>query len=194
MDYSADMIAQARAAYADITFVQGDAADFHFDQPFDAVFSNAALHWVLTPQRVIACVRDALKPGGRFVAEFGGRGNVAEFVASVHDALRDLGYPVPENAWDFPGAGEYATWLEEHGFRVAYMTHFDRPTPLKGEDAIPHYLQMYVPQNLKASHRRSARPMSSASRSVAAHSLPGWPVGFPIRPPASAGPQTSGMM
>jgi trans-aconitate methyltransferase len=68
IDHSPDMIAQAQATYPDLTFIEADAANFTFEQPFDAVFSNAALHWIPTPERVIACVWQALKPGGRFSA------------------------------------------------------------------------------------------------------------------------------
>src|SRR2546423_15463085 len=76
IDSDAAMIEQARKAYPALHFEQRDARDFHFDEPFDAVFSNAVLHWIKEPERVIVCLRRALKPGGRFVAEFGGRGNV----------------------------------------------------------------------------------------------------------------------
>jgi trans-aconitate methyltransferase len=151
IDHSPDMIAQAQAAYPDLTFVQADAADFAFDQPFDAVFSNATLHWVPTPERVIACVWRALKPGGRFVAEFGGKGNVAALIDGLFETLRAFGQPVPEQyPWYFPSAAEYATLLEQQGFRVAHMAHFDRSSPLEGEDAIANFLGMYTPQFLEA--------------------------------------------
>src|SRR5262245_22336955 len=86
LDGSAEMLKQARAAYPQLEFVQADARDFRFDEPFDAVFSNAVLHWINEPAAVIRCVRDALKPGGRFVAEFGGRGNVRAVVAALQAA------------------------------------------------------------------------------------------------------------
>ncbi|MGH6628953.1 MAG: class I SAM-dependent methyltransferase [Burkholderiales bacterium] len=73
MDNSAEMIATARAGHPDLRFVVGDAADFFFDEPFDAVFSNAALHWVHRAEEAVICMSRALKPGGRFVVEFGGK-------------------------------------------------------------------------------------------------------------------------
>jgi trans-aconitate 2-methyltransferase len=76
LDHSAEMLTQARQAYPKLHFVEGDARQFAFPEPFDAVFSNAALHWIREPEAVLCSVRKALKHGGRFVAEFGGRDNV----------------------------------------------------------------------------------------------------------------------
>ena len=81
LDSSPEMVAGARAAYPDLSFQPGDAANFSFATPFDAIFSNAALHWIPTPEAVIACVWRALKPGGRFVAESGGKGNAATLIS-----------------------------------------------------------------------------------------------------------------
>src|SRR5262245_39882978 len=69
LDSSATMIEQARRSYPQLRFEVADARDFSFAEPFDAVFSNAVLHWITEPERVIACVGRALRPGGRFVAE-----------------------------------------------------------------------------------------------------------------------------
>jgi trans-aconitate methyltransferase len=151
VDHSPDMIAQAQATYPALTFMQADAADFAFDQPFDAVFSNATLHWIPTPEPVIACIWRALRPGGRFVAEFGGKGNVAPLINALFETLRAFDQPVPEPIpWYFPSLAEYATLLERQGFRVAHMAHYDRSSPLQGEDAIANFLWMYTPQYLEA--------------------------------------------
>lgn len=80
MDSSPEMIATARAAYPEISFVIADASDFSFAEAakvYDAIFSNAALHWVERAEDAIVCMSKALKPGGRFVVEFGGKGNIA---------------------------------------------------------------------------------------------------------------------
>lgn len=147
LDRSPEMVAQARATYPEIEFVEGDAADFAFDQPFNAVFSNAALHWVLTPEKVIACVWRALAPGGRFVVEMGGKGSGAAVIGAAYDACSSLGYPPPEsNPYYFPTPAEYAAVLEQGGLRVAHLRYFDRPTPLEGEDGIANFLRMYFPQ------------------------------------------------
>lgn len=146
IDKSPDMIESARLNYPTLRFEVLDAADFAFDEPFDAIFSNAALHWMLEPERVIACMAGALKPGGRLVAEFGGKGNIKALIAAVHRALKAAGFA--QNAekpfWYYPSIGEYAALLEQQGFEVASAWLFDRPTPLEGgEDGMRIWLQMF---------------------------------------------------
>ncbi|MBF8305653.1 MAG: Methyltransferase type 11 [Acidobacteria bacterium] len=151
LDISQAMIEQARQNYPDLEFVPGDAAAFAFQQPFDAVFSNAALHWVKRPEAVVECVAHALHPGGRFVAEFGGKGNIAAIHAALRAALRhalqglDLKRSEEWNPWYYPSVGEYATLLERHGLAVRYATLFDRPTPLEeGERGLRLWLEMFA--------------------------------------------------
>jgi len=145
LDQSAEMIARARSLYPQMEFIQGDATHFRFESPFDAVFSNAVLHWIHTPEKVIACVWEALKPGGVFVAEMGGKGNVAAIISSAFGTLTALGVPQPERSWwYFPSVAEYAALLEKQGFRVTFMAHFDRPTSLEGEEGLADWLRMYL--------------------------------------------------
>ncbi len=138
LDSAPAMVAQARMNYPALRFLLADGAAFTLPAPVDAVFSNAALHWITRPAAAIECIRRALKPGGRFIAEFGGRGNIAAIVdavlAEVPDAL---------NPWYYPSLGEYATLLESHGFRVAEAYHFDRPTALEGERGMHDWLAMF---------------------------------------------------
>jgi trans-aconitate 2-methyltransferase len=150
IDSSPAMIEQARRGYPQLRLEVGDARDFHFDQPFDAVFSNAALHWVREPERVIACVRAALKPGGRFVAEFGGRGNVRTIAAALADTAREFGCGPWANPWYFPGVAEYATLLERGGLEVTYAALFDRWTPLEGQQGLRHWVEMFANDLLTA--------------------------------------------
>jgi len=145
LDASEEMLAQARARYPDLAFVRGDAREFAVEESFDAVFSNAALHWVPCEDQpaVAAAVRQALRPGGRFVAEMGGVGNVERIVAAVQTALAEAGYSVA-NPWCFPSVGEQATVLEDAGFRVTYARLFDRPTELDdGPDGLRNWLSMF---------------------------------------------------
>ena len=147
IDASAEMTAQARQNHPQLAFETADATQFRVDEPFDAVFSNAVLHWVKPPQDAVRSIAAALKPGGRFVAEFGGRGNVAKIVEAASKAVsaalgRDAG---DINPWYFPGIGEYATLLERHGFEVRYAVLFDRPTPLEeGEQGLANWLRMFA--------------------------------------------------
>jgi trans-aconitate methyltransferase len=150
LDPSADMLQQARAAYPRLEFVQADARDFAFAEPFDAVFSNAVLHWVRPPEAPARRVRDALKPGGRFVAEFGGRGNVRAVVAALQAAGERLGLRLDGPHWYFPSVGEYASLLEAGGLEVKSAALFDRPTPLEGPDGLQGWVRMFGGLVLKA--------------------------------------------
>jgi SAM-dependent methyltransferase len=108
-----------------------DAHAMTFERCFDAVFSNAALHWMKQPDAVIAGVRRALKPGGRFVGEFGGHGNVAAIVTALVAALNARGLDgAARIPWFFPTPAEYAAKLEAQGFRVDSIGLVPRPTPL----------------------------------------------------------------
>jgi trans-aconitate 2-methyltransferase len=143
LDSSIDMIATARAKYPALAFTLGEATHFAFDEQFDAVFSNATLHWVKPPEDAVRCITNALKPGGRFIAEFGGAGNVAHIAAALHSAHMTLaGTPLLHN-WYFPSIGEYAPILEAYGLEVQAAWLFERPTPLDGEDGMLNWLAMF---------------------------------------------------
>jgi trans-aconitate methyltransferase len=145
MDFSAEMIEAAKTNYPHLRFVVGDARDFGVDEPLDAVFSNAVLHWIQDADAPIASVHRALKPGGRFVAEFGGKGNVTAIAQAIADSLKILGYPQLDCPWYFPSIGEYATRLEQQGFEVIQAISSDRPTPLAGEKAgLANWLRMFA--------------------------------------------------
>ncbi|MFT4945598.1 MAG: trans-aconitate methyltransferase [Halovenus sp.] len=143
LDAAAEMVETARERYPDCVFVHADARMFPFEDSFDAVFSNAALHWIQDQERVLGGVSDALIPGGRFVAELGGRGNVAAIVDAVRAVAADRGYEVT-NPWYFPTIGEYATRLESHGLETQHAVLFDRPTELEnGPDGLADWLGMF---------------------------------------------------
>jgi SAM-dependent methyltransferase len=133
-DNSATMIEQARHNFPQLPFELADARSLPFPQQFDAVFSNAALHWVSDPDAAAASIARTLKPGGRFVAELGGKGNNAAVLEAAFQAMADLG--VPETArqtpWYFPSVSEYALVLERNGLEVTFAALFDRPTRLEG--------------------------------------------------------------
>ncbi|HTN96231.1 MAG TPA: class I SAM-dependent methyltransferase [Nordella sp.] len=130
VDASEDFVAACTARGLDVRLMDGEALTF--DNEFDAVFSNAALHWMTRPERVIAGVRRALKPGGRFVAEFGGHGNVAAIVTALaavarrHNVDAALAHP-----WFFPTTEAYRAMLEKDGFQVKRIALIPRPTRLK---------------------------------------------------------------
>lgn len=127
VDSSPEMVGSAQARGVDARVAEGEA--LLFAQEFDAVFTNAALHWMTNPVGVIASVWRALKPGGRFVGEFGGQGNIETIVAALESALVRRGLAAP-HPWYFPRADEYRGLLEAQGFTVRTLSLFERPTPL----------------------------------------------------------------
>lgn len=132
VDSSPEMISAAQTLGLDARVLSGHA--LAFVQEFDAVFSNAALHWMQQPEAVIAGVWNALKSGGRFVGEFGGAGNIATVVAALEAALAVRGIAAESlNPWFLPSAEDYRSRLEQQGFVVNTMTLFSRPTPLQGD-------------------------------------------------------------
>jgi len=146
LDSSPEMIAEAQRNYPDLEFIVGDARDFRFEKPFDAVFSNAMLHWIVEPERVVQSVGAALATGGRFVAELGGQGNVERVVEGLRRARAAIGFPVEAgyNPWYFPTIGEYASLLETQGLEVTFALLFDRPTPLEdGEAGLRNWIRMF---------------------------------------------------
>jgi trans-aconitate methyltransferase len=146
IDASEAMIARARELYPHLRFGVAKGEDFAVDAPADAVFSNAALHWMSRPLAVATSVARALEPGGRFVAEMGGSGNITTIVTAVYQALAEEGIPRERvrNPWYFPTIGEYASLLERAGFEVRLMHLFDRPTPLDDcPNGIADWLRMF---------------------------------------------------
>jgi len=142
IDLSQEMIATARQHYPDLSFEIADARKLAYDQEFDGVLSNAVLHWVPEAAAVAAGVARALKPGGRFVAELGGRGNVARLLAALRHAARPLGIELADT-WYFPSIAEYTRVLEEAGLEVTLANLFDRPTRLDGDQGLRHWVAMF---------------------------------------------------
>ncbi|MCC5651103.1 methyltransferase domain-containing protein [Nostoc sp. XA013] len=146
VDHAPAMIEKARQNYPHIRFDIADARNFRVDKPLDAVFSNAVLHWVKEADSAIACIHQALKPEGRFVAEFGGKGNVQAIATALESALEALNISAQaRNPWYFPSIGEYASLLEQQGFDVIHAMLFARPTPLaEGEAGMANWIGMFA--------------------------------------------------
>jgi trans-aconitate methyltransferase len=147
VDQSAAMIAEAKAKHPGIAFEVGDARELRFDPQFDAVFSNAALHWIREPEEVVRGVAKALKPGGRFVAEFGGKGNIQRLMTAIAGACAEFGIPLDgdTNPWYYPSIAGYAGLLETYGLEVRQAALFERPTRLEdGEKGLAAWLRMFA--------------------------------------------------
>lgn len=145
LDASPEMIGQARQNYPELRFMLADAAKMTFNAEFDAVFSNAALHWMLDASAVLDGVSRALKSGGRLVAELGGRGNISHIEHAIAVVLRELGVSF-ENARRtyFPSVAEYSALLERKGLEVRFASLFDRLTPLEGENGMKNWLEQFA--------------------------------------------------
>lgn len=132
VDGSSAQIEAARKLGLDARVMDGEKLTF--DSEFDAVFSNAALHWMRDPEAVIRGVWRALRTSGRFVAELGGHGCVAKIKTALVGALNHRGMDgeaaVP---WYFPTVEEYSALLKDAGFTIGYIALVPRPTPLPGD-------------------------------------------------------------
>lgn len=130
IDNSMEMIHAARAKDLDVLLL--DAADLGFNEQFDAVFSNAALHWMLDKEQVARGVFRALRSGGRFAGEMGGQGNIARLQEAVDEEMILRGYVPPADGknW-YPSPEEFAVVYEAAGFIEIDARLIDRPTPLE---------------------------------------------------------------
>jgi trans-aconitate methyltransferase len=129
VDYSDNMIQAAQSLGLDVEVMDGQ--NLTFTNQFDAVFSNAALHWMKRPEQVIQGVKRALKSEGRFVGEFGGHGNTQTILDALRTALSERGLKFDEvSPWYFPTPEDYGSLLENEGFQVDCIELIPRPTPL----------------------------------------------------------------
>jgi len=136
IDKSPEMVARARERHPEVHFEEADIVTFDPPHEFEAVFSNAALHWVTSPDAAVQTIAKSLRRGGRLVAEFGGKGNCAAVIEAI-------GIPCP---WYFPTIGEYGGVLERHGFELRQASLFDRPTRLEdGAAGLRGWIRMFGP-------------------------------------------------
>ncbi|NBC67072.1 MAG: methyltransferase domain-containing protein [Bacteroidetes bacterium] len=130
IDSSESMVLSARERGLNAVLMSGDSITY--ENEFDAVFTNAALHWIPDYESVISGVHRALKSSGRFVGEFGGKGNIETLVNAVSEVVdRHPEMGIFRNPWYFPSDTEYQEQLEKHGFVVNHIELIPRPTPLK---------------------------------------------------------------
>eukprot|EP00850_Spirogloea_muscicola_P000543 SM000002S05623 [mRNA] locus=s2:1205096:1206856:- [translate_table: standard] len=161
VDASESMVHCARMDGLDARLMDGH--ELGFLEEFDAVFSNAALHWMTEdPDKVLAGVRRSLKPGGRFVGEFGGFGNVAATTAGLLAVLKERGINGAERIpWYFPTANEYRQKLESQGFSVMLIDLIPRPTLLPAglanwyDTFADNFFMDFSPDERKAAQREA---------------------------------------
>lgn len=165
VDASSEMVNEARRKHPNLSFTLADGQALQFEQEFDAVFSNATLHWMPRADAVAEGVARALKPGGRFVAEFGG----ARCVQTVRDALQaelaersvqGRGSPL----WFFPSVPQYARVLEQAGLWVRTALWFERPTKLEGQAGLANWLELFCLPLLQALGDQRAAVVAGVER------------------------------
>jgi trans-aconitate methyltransferase len=157
IDASSEMVNGARSKHPGVDFRLGDGQALGFESELDAVFSNAALHWMPRADDVATGVRRALVPGGRFVAELGGAACVQTVRQAVRAALQELGiegHGAPP--WFFPTVPQYARLLEGAGLWVRSLSWFERPTRLSGSRGLEDWLELFCLPLLQALGGRRA--------------------------------------
>lgn len=165
LDASSEMVSEARRKHPSLSFSLADGQELRFEREFDAVFSNATLHWMPRADAVAEGVARALRPSGRFVAEFGG----ARCVQTVRDAVRDellerdfQGHGTP--GWYFPSVPQYARVLDEAGLFVRTALWFERPTRLEGSGGLATWLELFCLPLLNALGDRRAEVVAGVER------------------------------
>ena len=149
IDSSENMVSDAKAKFPNIEFKVANITSFQSKQKFDSIFSNATLHWVKDHTAAINCMYQNLKPNGKIVLEFGGKGNLKPMINQLRKSLSKKNYIEQSklDTWYFPSIGQYSTELEKAGFRVAMAEHFDRPTALEDKkNGIIDWLSMFAKQ------------------------------------------------
>jgi len=146
IDSSPEMVKASKSK--GIKAILGTATDLPFYEEFDAVLSNAVLHWVPEAEKALENIAKSLKDGGIFVAEFGGKGNIQSIIQAMEHVFKEN----PEfgefkNVWYFPDVNEYKALFEKTGFNVEYIELIPRPTPI---DEIQNWLEIFT--NIYTSH------------------------------------------
>ena len=133
LDSSEEMVEAARERGIDAFVADAEDMDLERFGQFDAVFSNAALHWMLDADAVASGIFRALREGGRFVGEMGGEGNLATLRQALREVLTGRGYIMPEKdpAW-YAGVEEFTRLYVTTGFSDIHAELIPRPTPLPG--------------------------------------------------------------
>jgi trans-aconitate 2-methyltransferase len=154
IDASTAMVDEARRNFAGrpgVRFEIADARSFADDFAlagdigrFDAVFSNAVLHWVRPPEAAVRNIRRALRSGGRLVAEFGGCGNCARVIAALRSTLAEFAVADRLPPWYYPSIAEYSALLESQGLETVTALLFERPTKLEGTAGLRDWARMFA--------------------------------------------------
>ncbi|SDX59408.1 trans-aconitate 2-methyltransferase [Paenibacillus sp. PDC88] len=157
IDASEEIIAKAKLNYPELQLSVEDARYYKTEILYDAVFSNAVLHWIKDAPAVVSSIGSALRNGGRFVAEFAASGNIAIILTAIRAELEQYGYEWEgRNPWYHPTIGEYSSLLEQTGFKVIFAQHMDSKSTLKGGLGIRNWMDnfsSYLFRGVTAEHQ-----------------------------------------
>lgn len=150
IDRSPELIRQAQTTFPGLWFEAADVTSFELTHPFDAVFSSANRCWIDQPITTVGRIWDALRPGGRFVAEISGVGNIRKLVAAARRALLMMDRLVLPSAAPLfsPSVPQWAALLENQGFETSFLQLFDRPVRLVGEHGARQWIASEIPRLL----------------------------------------------
>ncbi|MDR2201338.1 MAG: methyltransferase domain-containing protein [Clostridiales bacterium] len=164
IDSSPDMLALARQNHHDVEFILADAENLDYNGEFDAVFSNAAFHWIADQNRLLSGICRALKPRGILVCEFGAHGNVA----AIRNAYRRFADSASDkNKWFFPTADRYRALLTANGFKAQSVVEFDRPTPLSGgENGLENWTRQFYADAFNAKPKAGQAAITAAMKDL----------------------------
>ena len=178
VDLSESMISKAKLNYKEIEFQVADARSYRTNEPFDAIFSNAAFHWIKEADILAETLFSCLKPGGRIVAEMGGYQNISKIRNALKKVLREFGISIVTEPWYFPTIGQYANHLEKAGLIVDAALLIERPTQLEGEDGMRKWLDQFADDFLdeadEAHHDEILETTVNRLRQVAYHEGSWW--------------------
>jgi trans-aconitate 2-methyltransferase len=159
IDNSAEMISKAKKEYPDLDFEEMSATEYKARQPFDAVFSNAVLHWIPEKEKTVRQIYSNLKNKGRLVLEMGGKKNIDSIISALKKTLLQHGFAANAGlqVWYFPSLSEYAALLEENGLVVHYAAYYKRETELKDDrNGIKDWIKMFGTEFLKGIDSKTA--------------------------------------
>ncbi|MEJ5992862.1 methyltransferase domain-containing protein [Pedobacter sp. Du54] len=163
IDASPDMIATAKISHSDLNFEVMDATKLPYKEDFDAIFSNATFHWIENQESLIKGLYTSLKPGGRLVAEFGGKRNIKSITDAISSAAKELEleHKIISNFWFFPSISTYSALLESYGFEVEQIWLFDRPTKLNGENGMYDWINQFAQHAFKNLDKEQAEKIKN---------------------------------
>jgi trans-aconitate methyltransferase len=150
IDSSTEMIGEAKRQHPHIEFLVMNALELPYQEEWDVVFSNAVFHWISDHDLLLRKIRQALKPSGKLVCEFGAHGNIETMEEGFRAVLQEMGVAY-RSGFNFPTADAFGALLVQNGFSIEEIHAYDRPTPLKnGEQGLYDWIKQFFGAELES--------------------------------------------